>query len=145
MMNTKKKTQDQINEQYDCENHASNLYRARSVTVGTAFGGITEIMMRGNGDRFLWALMQPVEVVEFINQLAANIGCHIYIKPRDDFSSWRTWREGEVQPSLTVQWPEWSNHPPLAEETHDMNKLKLENNNDTTVAIEKDINKSTTE
>lgn len=75
----------------------SNLQRARSVTVGTAFGGTTEISMRGDGGQSLWCLMQPVEVTELIHQLAANIGCHIHIKPRDDFSSWREWRVSEAE------------------------------------------------
>jgi hypothetical protein len=41
--------------------------------------------------------MQPVEVIELIHQLAANAGCHIAIKPRDDFSSWREWRVTEAE------------------------------------------------
>jgi hypothetical protein len=75
----------------------SNLNRARSVTVGTAFGGTTEISLRGDGGQSLWCLMQPVEVIELIHQLAANAGCHIAIKPRDDFSSWREWRVTEAE------------------------------------------------
>ena len=75
----------------------SNLSRARSITVGTAFGGTTEVSMRGEGGQSLWCLMQPVEVTELIHQLAANIGCHIAIKPRDDFSSWREWRVSEAE------------------------------------------------
>jgi hypothetical protein len=78
-------------------NVESNLNRARSVTVGTAFGGTTEISMRGDGGQSLWCLMQPVEVIELIHQLAANAGCHISIKPRDDFSSWREWRVSEAE------------------------------------------------
>jgi hypothetical protein len=73
------------------------LIRARSVTVGTAFGGTTEVSMRGNGDKFLYSIMQPVEVIELIHQLAANIGCHIAVKPRDDFGSWREWRVPECR------------------------------------------------
>jgi hypothetical protein len=53
--------------------------------------------MRGEGGQSLWCLMQPVEVTELIHQLAANIGCHIAIKPRDDFSSWREWRISEAE------------------------------------------------
>ena len=67
--------------------------RAQAVTIGTAGGGTTEITMRGTSGQFLWNVYQPVEVVELINQLAANIGCHIHIQPRNDFSSWRQWRE----------------------------------------------------
>lgn len=81
----------------DLENRESNLNRARSITVGTAFGGTTEIMMRSDGGRHLWCLMQPCEVVEFIHQLAANIGCNIALKPRNDFASWRDWRVSEAE------------------------------------------------
>lgn len=73
----------------------SNASRSRSVTVGTAFGGVTEISMRGDGGQALWCLMQPVEVIELIHQLAANVGCHINLQPRNDFSSWRGWNVTE--------------------------------------------------
>jgi hypothetical protein len=92
----KKKIQE-IQHQQDVENFESNLNRSRSIMVGTAFGGTTEISMRGNGDKFLYCIMQPVEVIELIHQLAANVGCHIALKPRDDFSSWREWRVPESE------------------------------------------------
>lgn len=79
------------------ENIESNYNRARSITVGTAFGGTAEIMMRGDGGRHLWCLMQPVEVIEFIHQLAANVGCNIQLTPRKDFASWRDWRVSEAE------------------------------------------------
>lgn len=79
------------------ESRIGDLNRARSVTVGTVFGGTTELLMRGDGGRHLWVLMQPVEVIELIHQLAANVGCHINLKPRDDFSSWREWRVSEAE------------------------------------------------
>jgi hypothetical protein len=74
-----------------------NQTRARSIAVGTAFGGITEITMRGNSGNFLYCLMQPVEVTELIHQLAANIGCHLHLQPRRDFSSWRDWKYTEAE------------------------------------------------
>lgn len=92
----KKKIQE-IQHQQEVENFESNFNRSKSITVGTSFGGTTEISMRGNGDRFLYCIMQPVEVIEFIHQLAANVGCHIAVKPRDDFSSWREWRISEAE------------------------------------------------
>lgn len=92
----KKKIQE-IQHIQDVENFESNLNRSRSIMVGTAFGGTTEISMRGNGDKFLYCIMQPVEVIELIHQLAANVGCHIALKPRDDFSSWREWRVPESE------------------------------------------------
>lgn len=86
-----------IRNQQEVEGYEANFNRARSITVGTAFGGTTEITMRGNGDRFLYSIMQPVEVLELIHQLAANVGCHIAIKPRDDFGSWREWRVPDAE------------------------------------------------
>lgn len=70
----------------------SQLNRARSITVGTAFGGTTEVMMRRNNGEVVWCVLQPVEVMELIHQLSANVGCHINIIPRQDFGSWRDWR-----------------------------------------------------
>jgi hypothetical protein len=87
----------QMEAEMDLENRESNRNRARSITVGTAFGGTAEIMMRGDGGRHLWCVMQPCEVIELINQLAANVGCHIALKPRDDFASWRDWRVSEAE------------------------------------------------
>jgi hypothetical protein len=91
-----KKLQELRNAQ-EVDNLASNLSRARSVTVGTCFGGTTEIMMRGEGGKHLWCVMQPVEVTELIHQLAANIGCHIQVQPRKDFASWRDWKYSEEE------------------------------------------------
>jgi len=72
-------------------------YRARGVTVGTAFGGTTEITMRGPGANFLYTLLQPVEVIELIHQLSANVGCHLQLMPRKDFASWRDWKVSEEE------------------------------------------------
>lgn len=68
----------------------SNRNRSRSVTVGTAFGGIIEVSMRGDFHS-LWCTLQPVEVVELIEQLAASAGLEIAIRPRQDFATWRGW------------------------------------------------------
>ena len=85
-----------------------DLSRARSLTVGTCFGGTTEIMMRGNNS-YMWAPLQPVEVVELINQLAANIGCHIALKPKKDFASWRDWRVTEEEKASLNGWAPFVN------------------------------------
>jgi hypothetical protein len=87
----------QMEAEMDLENRESNRNRARSITVGTAFGGTSELMMRGDGGRHLWCVMQPGEVVELIHQLAANVGCNVALKPRDDFASWRDWRVSEAE------------------------------------------------
>lgn len=81
--------------------------RAQAISVGTANAGVTEITMRTRDGRQLWFLMQPVEVIEFINQLSANVGCHIHITPRNDFSSWREWKELTPEDKLHL-----NGHPP---------------------------------
>ena len=68
-----------------------NSSRARSITVGTCFGGTVEVSMRGDGINYLWVPMHQPEVNELIHQLAESVGCHIHIKPREDFSSFRHW------------------------------------------------------
>ena len=86
-----------INAEMAIINRMGELRRSRSITVGTAFGGTTELMMRGNDGNVLWAVMQPVEVIELIHQLASNVGCHLALKPREDFSSWRNWKLTEQE------------------------------------------------
>ena len=111
---------DALNDEAAVLNTADRLNRARSVTVGTAFGGVTEIMIRGDG-KFIWAPLQPTEVVELIHQLAAGIGCHIHIQPRNDFASWREWREAPgAAPFMGagLASPPHANHPPSLEREH---------------------------
>lgn len=88
---------------------AASQHRARSVTVGTAFGGVTELMMRKHDGSITWATMQPVEVMELIHQLSAGIGCHIHIQPRQDFASWRGWKTETAEELERL-----NGHPPFA-------------------------------
>jgi hypothetical protein len=74
------------------ENLEANNNRAQSITVGTAGGGTTEITMRSASGKFLWNTYQPVEVIELIHQLSANVGCHLQLIPRQDFAAWRDWK-----------------------------------------------------
>jgi hypothetical protein len=96
-LNDAKRKIREIQNAQQVENIASGLNRARSITVGTAFGGTTEVMMRSDGGRHIWCVMQPVEVIELIHQLAANVGCSADLTPRKDFSSWRDWRVSEAE------------------------------------------------
>jgi hypothetical protein len=73
----------------------ANESRAQTFAVGTAGGGTVEIIMRTASGKFLWNVYQPVEVVEIINQLSSGIGCEINLMPKQDFSTWRTWKEVE--------------------------------------------------
>jgi hypothetical protein len=66
--------------------------RARSVSVGTAFGGTVDLTLRRPDGVCTYAILQPVEAVEIIHQLAAAVGCHINLQPRNDFASWRQWK-----------------------------------------------------
>lgn len=96
-MAAKRKTssdiREQINRIYE-ENELAGLLqnknRSRSLTVGTSFGGTIEVSMRGDYAS-LYALLQPVEVVELIEQLAASAGLQVALRPKQDFASWRGW------------------------------------------------------
>jgi len=130
----------------EMESRQSDLARARSITVGNAFGGVTEVALRGTGDRFLWILLQPAEVIELINQLAANIGCQIHIQPRNDFASWRQWKETPDQEVLLTQYPPFSNYPPKVQISHE-NQPGLKEpirSKKNVVATEKNINQRIT-
>jgi G:T/U-mismatch repair DNA glycosylase len=94
-------TRKKINELYE-ENELANLKqtqtRARSFTIGTTTGGIIEVALRGDFAN-LWYLLQPVEAVEVINQLAAAAGLEIAMRPRQDFATWRGW-DTSLPPSV---------------------------------------------
>jgi hypothetical protein len=87
------KTRQKIHEIYE-ENELAGLKqiqtRARSLSVGTAGGGIIEVNLRGDFSN-LWYQMQPTEAIEVIGQLAAAAGVEIAMRPRNDFASWRSW------------------------------------------------------
>lgn len=68
-----------------------DLCRARSISVGTAFGGLTELTIRDHKGEFVFAILQPVEVIELLHTLASNVGCSVEVRPRVDFASWRSW------------------------------------------------------
>ena len=79
-------------EQNELDSLESTRHRARSITVGTAFGGVVEVNLRSDYT-YLYAQMQPIEAVEIIQQLAAGIGVEIAMRPKRDFASWRGWEE----------------------------------------------------
>jgi len=87
------KTRQEIHALYE-KNELADLKqrqtRARSLSVGTAGGGIIELNMRGDFAN-LWYQMQPTEAIEIIGQLAAASGIEIVMRPRQDFASWRSW------------------------------------------------------
>ena len=95
------KTRQKIHDLYE-ENELANLQqtqtRARSFTIGTTTGGIIEVGMRGDFSN-LWYLLQPVEAVEIINQLAAAAGLEVAMRPRQDFATWRGW-DTSLPPSV---------------------------------------------
>jgi hypothetical protein len=67
-----------------------NQSRARALTVGTTTGGLVEVNMRGDYAN-LWYILHPVEAVEIMEQLAAACGVQIAMRPKQDFSAWRSW------------------------------------------------------
>jgi hypothetical protein len=120
--------------------------RARSVTVGTAFGGTIEVCMRVDGGS-IWAILQPVEALELAHQIAAAAGCHIAMRPREDFGSWREWKQ---ESSLSPQFPSWPEHPPQVKNKpaeqmlpapEEQPGLKLDRSNKNGVAIKKTVDR----
>ena len=119
----------------------SNKNRAQSVSIGMSASGTSEITMRGADGTFLWNVYQPTQVTEFIHHLAASIGCHIYIQPREDFGSWREWREITEEEKIHL-----NGFPPFAGQlqgSHTSGLIK-EDKVKENVAIEKTVNKRST-
>lgn len=88
-------TRKKIHDLYEENEYLSikqNQNRARSITVGTAFGGVVEINMRSD-IASIHAQMQPTEAIELIEQLAAGVGVEIAMRPKVNFASWRGWEE----------------------------------------------------
>jgi hypothetical protein len=86
-------TRQKIHEIYEQNEYAdlkNNQCRARSFSVGTTTGGIIEVSMRADVAS-LWYLLHPVEAVEMIEQLAAAAGLQVALRPKQDFTSWRSW------------------------------------------------------
>jgi hypothetical protein len=113
----------------------ANQNRAQSVSIGMSGSGTTEITMRGQDGTFLWNIYQPVQVTEFIHQLAASIGCHIHIQPRKDFGSWREWRDVSEEEKLHL-----NGFPPFAGEVENSHKIGLIKGKEN-VATKKTVNK----
>ena len=141
-----KKQIDAHNAELSVSGSAERFTRANSITTGNAGGGAIEICLRAN-DRHLWILLQPTEIIELIHQLAAGTGCLINIQPRNDFGSWRQWKESsESQIPLTQwaplgQWAPHSTHPPTAIPN---NPVIRNETNEQTMAIEKPKNRRNT-
>lgn len=77
-------------------------FRAQSITIGKAGFGPTEIILRASDGEYLFYILQPVEVIEILEQLAANVGCTVQIEPRKDFASYREWAGEEKKPAPTI-------------------------------------------
>lgn len=79
-----------LHEENEYKATLDNRGRCRSITVGTAFGGTIEITLR-NEFSTMYALLQPVEAVEFMEQIAAGCGIELAMRPKQNFTSWRGW------------------------------------------------------
>ena len=91
MSETRKKIHELYEKKNEYKSIKQNESRARSITVGTAFGGIVEINLRADIGT-VYAQMQPTEAIEFIEQLAAGVGVEIAMRPKRNFASWRMGR-----------------------------------------------------
>jgi len=87
-----------MNEMYEEDSYRSTLQnrtRARSITSGPCGGGSIEISMRGDFGN-MWIPLRPTEIVEFLEQLASSVGVEIAMRPKQNFSAWRTWHDDET-------------------------------------------------
>tara|TARA_R110000765_G_scaffold62909_1_gene122274 strand:+ start:129 stop:599 length:471 start_codon:yes stop_codon:yes gene_type:complete len=86
-------------------------FRAQSIMVGRVGAGTTEVSLRGLDGDYLFILLHPTEVIELLHQLAANTGCTLDIRPRQDFASFREWpNSNQDEEKLSTSFPP---HPKL--------------------------------
>jgi hypothetical protein len=129
-MERKKKsseTRKKIIEAYEENEYANvlqNRNRARSFTVGTAFGGAIEVSLRGDHSN-LWCILQPVEVIEMMEQLAAAVGVQIAMRPKNDFSTWRGWDDTMVENKYWIGTQREQYRLEAKEEEEDKDKTNL--------------------
>lgn len=89
----KSKIRQEIEEIYELNELASlkaNQNRARSITCGQTSGGVIEIVIRSDTNT-LFYICNPVEAVELMESIAAACGLEILKRPKQDFTSWRSW------------------------------------------------------
>lgn len=89
-----KKKLNEMHEENSYNSMMQNRTRARSISSGPTGGGSIEIAMRGDFGS-MWIPLRPTEVVEFIEQLAASVGVEIAMRPKQNFSAWRSWHDDE--------------------------------------------------
>ena len=92
-----KKPTSSVRKQIEHEKELNELHsirasrsRGTSIHIGTCTGGLIEFSIRCH-DQYLWYLMQPVEAIEFMEQIAAACGVEILKRPKEDFTAWRSW------------------------------------------------------
>lgn len=82
-------TKDRAREYYNKTRYEQE-FRAQTVSVGKTVGDNIEISLR-NPAYCMFHVMNIKEASELIHSLAGAIGCHIYLKPREDFASVDRW------------------------------------------------------
>jgi len=87
----------EIMQTQEIESAKTGLTRGRSIVCGTCFNGMVEVLIRGDGNKFLWVVLSPNEVGELIHQLSASIGCTTTIEQRKDFLTFRNWNSDKQQ------------------------------------------------
>ena len=99
-----------------------NRNRARSITVGTAFGGVLEIHMRSDIGS-VYAQLQPTEALELAEQITAGCGVEIAMRPKQNFASWRGWEE-VIDGRIPTEQIAWKGAAPWQLEMEEQRKLK---------------------
>ena len=70
---------------------AADQYRGVSITVGSTGGDGLEVCIRMQNGHTSFMPLSHHHAVELAHQIAAQAGCLIAIKPREDFASHRLW------------------------------------------------------
>jgi len=88
-----------LEEENQYQGMLQNRTRARTVAVGGCGNGMIEVSMRGDFAS-LWVLLQPVEAVELLEQIAAACGVEVATRPKQNFSAWRKWENDDERTAM---------------------------------------------
>lgn len=80
----------QVCEENELQSILETRSRSRALHVGQSCGGTIEFAMRNEWSH-LFYIANPVEAIEIMGSIAAACGVEIAMRPRNDFSSWRSW------------------------------------------------------
>lgn len=82
---------------YDAEmqirQRSQEEYRGVTLTFGQTGACDIECNMRMHNGAVAYYIMRPAQAIEYLHQLSSLLGLHLKLTPRDDFSSYRSWKD----------------------------------------------------